>query len=217
MKNAKYAIFSDSFGMKAVKHPGNFPNGSTVVAFSGCCLLEYILIITRGSLLSQRSSHDRSPFVLHGSGRNFYGKLSSSQFQIIDFCDECKGNCYQEYSGKICIQVSLNTAIKANRASYKGQNVPLLVQNAFEVTKKVAPNASINFALPQEPKSHLYQNCQLQTDAFSSLIQSLEKYPIIGFAPTEAKKRNWHGDDNLHLNDKGNDEYWGKIKMDLQK
>ena len=217
VRNRKYAIYSDSFGMKAVRCLNNFPDGATVVSFSGCCLLEYIFLISQGSLLSQGSAHDRSKFVLHGAGRSFYGKLQASKFKINSFCDECKSDCYSQFTGTICIQVSLNTAIKANRPSYQGQNVSLLVQNAYEVSAKVAPKATIVFALPQEPVSYLYLNCEKQTAAFSRLIKSLKQYPNIGFGPREAKNQKWHGKDRLHLDDEGSQAYWAKIKTDLQK
>ena len=216
-KNFKFIIFCDSFGSKAVSNLDNFPPNSNVISMSGMCLLEYILIISRGSLVQSTSCFSRSSNMLHSGGREFYGKMPASEFEIQPFCDQCKSSCYSDFRGTITIQNTLNSAIKAARTSFLNQNIPHLVKTAYELTSLVAPRAQITFAIPQMPISSLFTESEIQTKAFSEMLFSLSNYHTIGYDHLKSKNSYWHGRDKLHLSNEGNRQYWQKIKQDLER
>ena len=86
-----YIIFADSFGSKVVSDKSLFPDNSTVVSFSGCDLLEYILLITKGSLLSENRAFSRGNLILQAGGRQYYGKQNPIAFVSIDSDAKPKG------------------------------------------------------------------------------------------------------------------------------
>ena len=186
-----------------------------MVSFSGLDLVEFIMILTRGNLLADSGSFSRSKMILHGGGRKYYSSLSSASFKMEGFCEICKSFCYSNFRGTIVIQCTINSAIKANRHSYLGQNIDLIVNNAFELSRRLAPFANIVFVQPQMPISELFCSCILQKNAFSALLSSLAKFNIIGHENTSALKQKWHSSDGYHLHDEGNTEFWSKIRDDL--
>ena len=155
--------------------------------------------------------------MLHLGGREFYGKMPASQFEIKPFCDQCKSSCYNDFRGTITIQNTLNTAIKASRKSFLNQQIDHFVKTAYELTSLVAPLAQITFVIPQMPISTLFTECKIQTKAFSDILIALSNYHNIGHDHLKSKNSNWHGRDRLHLSDEGNRHYWEKIKLDLER
>ena len=213
----KFVYFTDSFGKSVVSKKSLFPDDSTVVSFSGLDLVEYIMLLTRGNLLCDSDAFSRSKMILHQGGRNFYSHLDSASFRIDRFCDICKDNCYSKFRGAIIIQCTINSAIKANRFSYRNQNIDLIVNNTFELSRRLAPFAEIYYVQPQKPISNLFSNCVLQKNAFSALISSLAKFNIVGLDYSSALKQRWHSPDGYHLGDDGNTAFWSKVRDDLNK
>lgn len=211
----KFVYFTDSFGKSVISKKFLFPDDATVVSFSGLDLVEYIMILTRGNLLGDSDAFSRSKMILHQGGRQYYSNAGLESFRIDRFCDICKGCCYSNFRGTVVIQSTINSAIKANRNSYLNQNINMIVNNAFELTRRLAPFAKIVFVHPQMPISKLFSSCILQKNAFSALLSSLAKFPYIGHHHLSAMEQKWHSFDGYHLGDEGSTLFWSKIRDDL--
>lgn len=209
--NQQYVIISDSLGRSAVS-TNIFSDNMTFYSFSGSCLLESLLLMSAGSLTNPQTGK----LLTEDGGRNFFGNADISNVPFRRDCSVCHTNCWDHFDGTFCFALSTNNIIKADKTTFRNQNLKNIIDLAESVIHKLAPDATVRFVYPPLPSSHLFLASQNQQNAHRDYCWDLQWRNTAGPSPKHLVNNRWHSRDGIHLRDDAVTKYWNIVINDLK-
>ena len=184
--------------------------GVSITAYGGMDLLEMVCIMSWGRL-AKEVDLDRMPIrIRYQNGRD--------QFAKVRFCLHCRGECMENFNGKLVVVAGLNNVLKADRLPFldqrreSTQNIAKLYELLEKTLVDMVPNAEIIFAPPLDVVQALPP---IGKEIYEQTLIEVRKRNHLKFNPSEPKEKNQFDRYQVHMIDHMTVEFWSKIIADI--